>query len=219
MLFLHLHFRIMAQAILLKIHPQTPELRKILEVVEVLRQGGLVIYPTDTVYGIGCDIHNQRAVERLCRLKNINPHKNNLSFICNDLSHIATYAKVETEVYKVMKKALPGGFTFILPASNRIPKILNNNKKTVGIRIPDHLIPRQIVQELGNPIITSSVKDDDEVIEYSTDPELIYEKYLHQVDLVIDGGYGNNVASTIVNCTQGTFEVTRDGLGDISLYV
>jgi len=209
----------MAQATLLKIHPDNPEIKKILQVVEVLRDGGIVIYPTDTIYGIGCDIHNQRAVERICKLKNINPHKNNLSFICNDLSHIAEYAKVETEIYKVMKKALPGAFTFILPPSHKLPKILHNNKKTVGIRIPDHNIPRMIVQELGNPIITSSVKDADEIIEYSTDPELIYEKYQYLVDLVIDGGYGNNVASTVIDCTQGEFDVIREGLGDISLYV
>ena len=209
----------MAQATLLQIHPDNPELKKILKVVEVLREGGIVIYPTDTVYGIGCDIHNQRAVERICRIKNINPHKNNLSFICHDLSHIAEYAKVETDIFKVMKKALPGAFTFILPSSHKIPKILHNSKKTVGIRIPDHNIPRQIVQELGNPIITSSVKDDDDIVEYSTDPELIYEKFKHQVDLVVDGGYGNNVASTIIDCTQGEFNIIREGLGDISLYI
>ncbi len=209
----------MAQATLLKIHPDNPELKKILQVVDVLRNGGIIIYPTDTVYGIGCDIHNQRAVERICKIKNINPHKNNLSFICNDLSHIAEYAKVETEIYKVMKKALPGAFTFILPPSHKLPKILHNNKKTVGIRIPNHHIPRLIVQELGNPIITSSVKDEDEIIEYSTDPELIFEKFQHIVDLVIDGGYGNNVASTVIDCSQGDFNVIREGLGDISLYV
>jgi tRNA threonylcarbamoyl adenosine modification protein (Sua5/YciO/YrdC/YwlC family) len=209
----------MAQATLLKIHPDNPELKKILQVVEVLREGGIVIYPTDTIYGMGCDIHNQRAVERICRMKDINPYKNNLSFICNDMSHIAEYAKVETDVYKVMKKALPGPFTFILPPSHRLPKIMHNNKKTVGIRIPNHNIPRLIVQELGNPIITTTLKEDDDIIEYSTDPELIFEKYKHLVDLVIDGGYGNINPSTVIDCSQGDFDVIREGAGDISLYV
>jgi tRNA threonylcarbamoyl adenosine modification protein (Sua5/YciO/YrdC/YwlC family) len=206
-------------AALLKIHPDNPELKKILKAVEVLQNGGIVIYPTDTVYGMGCDIHNQRAVEKICRIKNINPHKSNLSFICYDLSHIAEYAKVETEIFKIMKKVLPGPFTFILPAGNKNPKILHNNRKSVGIRIPDHHIPRQIVKELGHPIITTSVRDEDEIIEYSTDPELIFEKYKNHVDLVIDGGYGNNVASTILDCTQGELEVVRTGLGDISDFI
>jgi tRNA threonylcarbamoyl adenosine modification protein (Sua5/YciO/YrdC/YwlC family) len=204
---------------LLKIHPDNPELKKILQVVEVLKEGGIVIYPTDTIYGMGCDIHNQRAVERICKIKNINPHKNNLSFICHDMSHIAEYAKVDTAVYKVMKKALPGAFTFILPPSHKLPKIMHNNKKTVGIRIPDHNIPRQIVQELGNPIITTTLKEDTDLIEYSTDPELIYEKYKHLVDIVIDGGYGSFTPSTVIDCSEGEFNVLREGAGDISLYI
>jgi tRNA threonylcarbamoyl adenosine modification protein (Sua5/YciO/YrdC/YwlC family) len=207
------------KASLLEIHPDNPDLRKILMVVDTLRNGGIVIYPTDTVYGLGCDIHNQRAVERICQIKQINPQKINLSFICYDLSHISEYAKVDTATFKVMKKALPGAFTFILPASGKVPKILNSKKKTVGIRIPDHQIPRLIVKELGNPIITTSVKDEDEVIEYSTDPGLIYDKFIHLVDIVIDGGYGNNVASTIVDCSNGDFEVVREGLGDILQYI
>ncbi len=203
----------------LKIHPQTPEERKILQVVECLRRGGLVIYPTDTVYGLGCDIHNQRAVERICQIKGIKPAKSNLSFICYDLSHIAEYAHVDTPIFKLMKKALPGPFTFILRASNDVPKILHSNRKTVGIRVPDHAIPRLIVKELDRPIVTTSVRDEDEVIEYSTNPELIYEKYRHLVDMVIDGGYGNNVASTVVDCTTDEPEVVREGLGDIAQYL
>ncbi|MCU0446569.1 MAG: L-threonylcarbamoyladenylate synthase [Microscillaceae bacterium] len=204
---------------LLEIHPDNPDLRKILLVVDALRNGGVVIYPTDTVYGLGCDIHNQRAVERICQIKQINPKKINLSFICYDLSHISEYAKVDTTTFKVMKKALPGPFTFILPASGKVPRILDTKKKNVGIRIPDHAIPRTIVKELGNPIITTSIRDEDEVIEYSTDPGLIYDKYIHLVDIVIDGGYGNNVASTIVDCSNGEFEVVREGLGDITQFV
>ncbi len=204
---------------LIKIHPETPELRKILEVVDCLRNGGLVIYPTDTVYGLGCDIHQQRAVEKVCQIKGIKPQKINLSFICYDLSHISEYATVDTPIFKLMKKALPGPFTFILKASHQVPRILNSNKKTVGIRIPDHQIPRLIVKELDHPIITTSVKDDDEIIEYSTDPELIYEKYKHLVDIVIDGGYGNNVASTVIDCTHDELEIVREGIGDIEQYL
>ena len=156
---------------LLKIYPDNPDPRRIRQVAECLRGGGLVIYPTDTVYGLGCDIHNARAVEKVAWIKGIKPQKNDFSFICFDLSHIADYARVSNAAFKLMKKALPGPFTFILEASNRVPKLLNTNKKTVGIRVPDHSIPRSIVRELGNPIITTSIKDDDEVIEYSTDPE------------------------------------------------
>ena len=206
-------------AILLKIHPDNPEPKKIWKVVECLQDGGVIIYPTDTVYGIGCDIHQQKAVEAICRIKSINPKKNNLSFICHDLSHISEYAIVDTPVFKVMKKALPGAFTFILKASNKVPKILNTAKKTVGIRVPDHQIPRLIVKELGNPIITSSIKDEDEIIEYSTDPELIYEKFKNRVDIVIDGGYGNNIASTVVDCLDNEFSIVREGAGDIVQYI
>jgi tRNA threonylcarbamoyl adenosine modification protein (Sua5/YciO/YrdC/YwlC family) len=207
------------KASLIQIHPANPDLRNILKVVDCLRDGGIVIYPTDTVYGMGCDIHNQRAVERICQLKNLNPKKLNLSFICYDLSHISEYAKVETNIFKVMKKALPGPFTFILPASGKVPKILNTNKKTVGIRIPNHHIPRLIVKELGHPIITTSIRDEDEIIEYSTDPGLIYEKFENQVDIVIDGGYGNNVASTVIDCSEGEIVVVREGLGNIEEFL
>lgn len=204
----------------LKINPDNPQPGKIAEVVQALREGAIIIYPTDTVYGLGCDIHNTRAVERVCRLKNINPAKINLSFICYDLSHISEYTKnLPTQVFKVMKKALPGPFTFILPSSNKVPKILNTRKNTVGIRIPDNNIAREIVKELGNPIITTSVKDDDEVVEYSTDPELIYEKYQKLVDIVIDGGTGNIIPSTIVDCTGDELQVVREGLGNIEEFM
>lgn len=203
----------------LRIYPDNPDQRRIRQVAECLRGGGVVIYPTDTVYGLGCDIHNARAVEKVAWIKGIKPQKNDFSFICYDLSHIADYARVSNAAFKLMKKALPGPFTFILEASNRVPRLLNTNKKTVGIRVPDHSIPRGIVRELGNPIITTSIKDDDEVIEYSTDPELIYEKFQHQVDIVIDGGYGGNVGSTIVDATSDNFEIVREGLGDVSPYL
>lgn len=199
----------------IKIYPQNPDPKKIAHIVKILRDGGVIIYPTDTVYGIGCDIHNARAVERVARIKGIKPQKNNFSFICYDLSHIADYARVSNAAFKLMKKALPGPYTFILEANNHVPKLLNTNKKQVGIRVPDHVIPRTIVKELGNPIITTSIKDEDEIIEYSTDPELIFEKFQHLVDAVIDGGYGGNMGSTIIDATSDEFEVIREGLGEI----
>ncbi len=197
------------------IHPQTPEPRKINQVVSALRDGAVIIYPTDTIYGLGCDIHNARAVERVARIKGIKPQKNDFSFICYDLSHIADYARVDNQAFKLMKRLLPGPFTFILNASNSVPKLLNTNKRTVGIRVPDHEIPRRIVHELGNPIITTTIKDEDEIIEYPTDPEIIFERFQHQVDIVIDGGYGGNVPSTIINATDYEFEVVRQGLGQV----
>ncbi len=201
---------------LIKIYPENPHPKRIQEVVEVLRNGGVIIYPTDTVYGMGCDITNQKAIERVCQIKGVKPQKQNFSFICYDLSNISDFTRtVSTPVFKMMKKALPGPFTFILNANNNVPKLLNNKKKTVGIRVPDHAIPRTLVNELGQPILTTSIKDDDDVIEYSTDPELIYEKYRDLVDLVIDGGYGNNVASTVIDCTGEEIEVLRQGLGEM----
>jgi tRNA threonylcarbamoyl adenosine modification protein (Sua5/YciO/YrdC/YwlC family) len=197
----------------IRIHPDNPEPRKIAQVVQSLRDGGVIIYPTDTVYGMGCDIHNARAVERVARIKGIKPQKNDFSFICSDLSHIADYAKVDTATFKLMKKVLPGPFTFVLEASSRVPKILNTNKKTVGIRIPNHAIPQRIVAELGNPIITTSIKDDDDIQEYPTDPEEIFERFQHQVDIVIDGGFGGLVPSTIVRATDNEFVLIRAGLG------
>ncbi len=184
----------------------------------MLRNGGIVIYPTDTIYGIGCDIHNTRAVERVCQIKGFKPDKVNLSFICYDLTHISDYAKIDTPTYKVMKKALPGPFTFVLEASSKVPKYAGSKKKTVGIRVPDNNIALMLVRELGNPILSTSVRDDDEVVEYSTDPELIYEKFKNLVDVVIDGGYGNNVASTVVDAADN-FAVLREGAGDIEQFL
>jgi tRNA threonylcarbamoyl adenosine modification protein (Sua5/YciO/YrdC/YwlC family) len=202
----------------LKIHPQNPEMRKINRVVDVLRTGGVVIYPTDTIYGIGCDLMNRKAVERLCKIMDIKPNKLDLSFICNDLSHIAEFVKrIDTPVFKVLKRSLPGPYTFILESSSRVPKILDVNKKTVGIRIPDHVIPRTLVAELGNPLITSSIKDDDLIVEYTTDPEEIYEDFKNLVDIVIDGGNGGNIPSTVVDCTGDGLVIVRKGLGDLDL--
>lgn len=200
----------------IRLYEQNPDPKRVRQVVDVLRNGGVIIYPTDTVYGLGCDITNQRAVERICKIKGINPKKHNFSFVCADLSNIAQYTRVITKpVFKMMKKAFPGPFTFILEASSLVPKILHSNKKTIGIRVPDHSIPKAIVEELGQPILSTSIYDEDEVIEYSTDPELIFEKYQHLVDLVIDGGYGQNVASTILDCTGDEVEVVRQGLGQL----
>ncbi|MFN5170502.1 MAG: L-threonylcarbamoyladenylate synthase [Cyclobacteriaceae bacterium] len=204
---------------LLKIHPVTPEPRKVSRAAEVLASGGIIVYPTDTVYGIGCDLLNKRAVERLCRILDIRPHKLDLSFICSDLSNIATYVRrIDTPVFKVLKKALPGPYTFIFESSSEVPRILDINKKTVGIRIPDHPIPREIVRLLQRPLITSSVKDDDHIKEYTTDPEEIFEDFKHLVDMVIDGGPGGNVPSTVVDFTSGEGIITRQGLGDYSAF-
>jgi tRNA threonylcarbamoyl adenosine modification protein (Sua5/YciO/YrdC/YwlC family) len=207
---------------LLSIHPINPEPRKISRVVEVLQKGGIIVYPTDTIYGIGCDLMNKRAVERLCQIEDqpsrqagIKPQKMNLSFICNDLSHISEYVKrLDTPAFKVLKKLLPGPFTFIFESNTNVPKILGVNKKTVGIRIPDHRIPLEIVKLLGNPLITSSIKNDDHIKEYTTDPEEIYEDFKHKVDLVISGGQGGNVPSTIIDFTGAEPFVTRQGLGE-----
>ena len=200
-----------------KIYPENPNLKEIDKIIAVLRDGGLVIYPTDTVYAIGCDALNVRAVEKICKLKGIDPRKSNLSIICYDLSNISEYAKVSNMVFKVMKKNLPGPFTFILPTSGELPKIYKN-KKEVGIRIPDNNIIRELVKQLGNPILTTSIHDeDDDIIEYSTDPELIYEKYEDIVDVVIDGGYGGVEASTVVDCTTDEISILREAKGDLIL--
>ena len=179
-----------------------------------IEDGELIIYPTDTVYAIGCDALNVRAVEKICTLKGVNPQKSNLSSICYDLSNISEYAQVSNAAFKLLKKNLPGPFTFILPTSSRLPKIYKN-KKEVGIRVPDNSIARGLVDGLGNPILTMSVHDEDEIIEYSTDPELIHEKYEGRVALVIDGGYGGSEASTVVNCVDDAFEVVRQGKGEL----
>jgi len=205
---------------LLKIHPQNPEGRKIAHVVDVLRKGGIIIYPTDTIYGIGCDLMNRKSIERLCWIMDIKPQKLDLSFICNDLSHISEYVrKIDTPVFKILKKALPGPYTFILESSSKVPKILDVNKRTVGIRIPAHNIPLDIVKLLGNPLITSSIKDDDIIKEYTTDPEEIYEDFKNDVDVVIDGGPGGNVPSSVIDCTNDEITIVRRGLGDVDMIV
>ena len=204
------------RTLVLKIYPENPNPKEIDKVVNVLRDGGLVIYPTDTVYAIGCDALNVRAVERICQLKGVDPRKSNLSIICYDLSNISEYAKVSNAAFKLMKRYLPGPYTFILPTSSELPKIYKNRKE-VGIRVPDNNIIRTLTHELGNPILTMSIHDEDEMVEYSTDPELIEEKYERQVDIVIDGGYGGTEASTVVDCTTDDFTIIRQGKGEISL--
>ena len=200
----------------IKLYEDNPNQREIDKIVSILQDGGLIIYPTDTVYAIGCDALNVRAVEEICRIKDINPAKSNLSIICYDLSNISEYARVDNATFKLMKKNLPGAFTFILNTTSSLPKIYKN-KKTVGIRVPDNNIIRELVHSLGNPILTTSVKDDDEVIEYTTDPELIYEKYQDIVDAVIDGGYGGVEGSTVVDCTGDEPEIIRQGKGELIL--
>ena len=205
---------------LLRIYAENPNPKEIKKVVDCLKNGGVIIYPTDTVYGIGCDVNNKKAMERVCRIKGLDLKKHNLSFVCYDLSHIAAFTKqLTTSTYKLMKKTLPGPYTFILEANNSIPKLFKNSKKEIGIRIPDNNIPREIVKELGNPIATTSVKDKDMLIEYSTDPELIYEHFNKLVDIVIDGGYGETIPSTIVDCTNNTTKIIRKGKGDITPFL
>ena len=200
---------------LVKIYEENPNPREIDRVVEVLRNGGIIIYPTDTVYGIGCDITNNKAVEKIARYKNIQVEKSNLSFICSDLSHISDYTRpIPNHTFKLIKRHLPGPFTFILNASNNVPKYFKGKKKTVGIRVPDSEIIREIVRQLGNPILSTSVHDEDEIIEYTTDPELIHEKFGDWVDIVIDGGYGDNIPSTVIDCTDHEPEIIRQGKGD-----
>jgi tRNA threonylcarbamoyl adenosine modification protein (Sua5/YciO/YrdC/YwlC family) len=198
---------------LVKLFNENPNLREILKIVEVLRKGGLIIYPTDTIYGLGCDITNAKAVEKVARIKGVKVEKNNFSFICSDLSHISDFTKpISNSVFKLMKKNLPGPFTFILEANNNVPKYFKG-KKTVGIRVPDNNIIREIVRELGNPILSTSIHDEDEILEYTTDPELIYEKYQDIAEVVIDGGYGEFIPSTIVDCTGDEIQIIREGKG------
>ena len=204
----------------IRLYEENPDPRKITQIVNVLRSGGLIIYPSDTIYGLGCDIFNQKAVDKVRRIKNINDKKMDLAFVCFDLSHLSVYAKnVSTPVFKLMKRILPGPYTFILNASSKVPKILKVKKKKVGIRIPNNRIPREIVQELGNPIVTTSLHDDDKILEYATDPELIYEQYKNQVDLIIDGGYGDNQASTIIDYSGEELEIIREGKGEINKFL
>jgi len=204
-------------AIFIKIYNENPNPKEIDKVVSLLKKGGLIIYPTDTVYGLGCDITNAKALEKIARLKNIKLAKANLSFICNDLSHLSDYVKqIDTPTYKVLKRALPGAYTFILPGNNNLPRAFKN-KKTVGIRIPDNNIIREIVKQLGNPIVSTSIRDEDDVIEYTTDPELIFEKWQNIVDVVIDGGYGGNQPSTVIDLSKDEIEIVREGKGNLDI--
>jgi len=205
---------------LLRVHPDNPGERHLKIITDCLHSGGLVIYPSDTVYGLGCDITQIRAVDKIAKIKGIKREKANFSFICHNLSHLSDFTRpIPNHIFRLMRKALPGPFTFILNANSNVPHYFQSNKKTVGIRIPDHLVPLQIVEKLGNPIMTTSIHDEDEIIEYSTDPELIYEKYRNLVDIVVDSGPGGNIASTIVDCTGDEPVITREGKGDLSLYL
>jgi len=201
----------------IKLYNENPNEKEIEKVVKVLRNGGLIIYPTDTVYGLGCDFTNTKALEKIAKLKGVKLEKANFSFVCNDLSHLSDYVKqIDTPTYKILKRALPGPYTFILPGSNNLPKVFKK-KKTVGIRVPDNNIARTLVAALGNPIISTSIRDDDDVIEYTTDPELIYEKWKDIVSLVIDGGYGDNEASTVIDLTDVEPFVIREGKGSLDI--
>ncbi|WP_047245543.1 L-threonylcarbamoyladenylate synthase [Maribacter thermophilus] len=203
---------------LIRIYEENPSPKEIGKVVQVLRKGGLVIYPTDTVYGLGCDITNSRALEKIARIKGVKLAKANWSFVCADLSNLSDYVRqIDTATFKILKRALPGPYTFILPGNNNLPKDFKK-KKTVGIRVPDNTISKALVEGLGNPIVSTSIRDEDDVLEYTTDPELIYEKWENLVDIVIDGGYGDNVASTVIDLSSGQPEVLREGKGDLSIF-
>jgi tRNA threonylcarbamoyl adenosine modification protein (Sua5/YciO/YrdC/YwlC family) len=197
---------------LMHIHPRDPQPRLIKQVVESLRQGGVIIYPTDTIYGLGCDIFQQKAIERICRIKQVDPRKAQLSFVCSDLSHLSDYAKqLPNPVYRLLKEYLPGPYTFILPASKMVPKMIQSKKDTIGLRIPDNNIAMAIVKELGRPILSASLPG--ELVEDYTDPEIMYENFMNDIDIVVDGGMGGTVPSTIVDCTSDEPIILREGLG------
>ena len=198
----------------LKINPDNPEGRKINQAVEMLENGGVIIYPTDTVYAFGCDINDHKAVDKICKLRRLDPAKAHLSLICKDISQVSDYAQqIDNQVFRLMRKHLPGPFTFVLNSNNQVPKMFKNRKRTIGVRIPDHNICMAIVQEMGHPILTASLKSDDEILEYFTDPIDIYEDYKKLVDLVIEGGIGGNVPSTVVDCTGTEPVILRQGTG------
>ena len=202
----------------IRIYEENPSPREIDKAVKILKRGGLIIYPTDTVYGLGCDITNIKALEKVARIKGVKLEKSNFSFVCHDLSNLSDYVKqIDTSVFKILKRALPGAYTFILPGSKSLPNPFKK-RKTVGIRVPDNNISLEIVRQLGNPIISTSIHDEDEVLEYTTDPELILEKWDSLVDLVIDGGYGDNQASTVIDLSEGTPVILRAGKGDLEIF-
>ncbi|MEN0049844.1 MAG: L-threonylcarbamoyladenylate synthase [Bacteroidota bacterium] len=201
---------------LIKIHPDNPEGRKIRQVVDILEQGGIIIYPTDTVYGIGCDIFNNKAVDRICKIRGLDPAKARLSFICENISQISDYTPpIENEVFRLMKQHLPGPFTFVLKSNNEVPKLFKNRKRTIGVRVPDNKIIQALVASLGRPILTASLKSDDEILEYFTDAFDIYEDFGKQVEVVIDGGIGGNVPSTVLDCTGEEVVILREGAGEL----
>lgn len=204
---------------LLRLNYDNPHPKDIQFIVDCLKNDGLIIYPTDTVYSIGCDITKPKAIEKICRLKNIKPEKANFSFVCSDLSHLSNYTKpISNSLFRVMKKALPGPYTFILEANGNVPKLLKQNKKTVGIRVPDNIICNTIIQALGNPIITTSLHNmEDDILDYYTDPEVIHNQYHKLVDIVIDGGFGNLYASTVLDCSTDEIVVIREGLGSLDV--
>lgn len=202
----------------IRINSKNPDPNVIQHVVNCLQNGGVIIYPTDTVYGFGCDVTKSKAVERVASLKGMKLKDAKLAIVVYDLSQLAKYAKVETPIFKLMKKTLPGPFTYILNATGEVPKLFKNKKKSIGLRIPDHEIPREIVRQLGNPISTTSVVAEDDILAYTTDPEMIYEIFKKKVDIVIDGGYGNNIPSSILDCTSGEPEMVRQGLGYFEEY-
>ncbi|MCR9262936.1 MAG: L-threonylcarbamoyladenylate synthase [Flavobacteriaceae bacterium] len=202
----------------IKLYEENPNPRQVEKIGNVLRKGGLIIYPTDTVYGLGCDITNSKALQRIARIKGIKLEKANWSFVCADLSNLSDYVRqIDSATFKILKRALPGPYTFILPGNNNLPKDFKK-KKTVGIRVPDNNIARALVTELGNPIVSTSIRDEDDILEYTTDPELIYEKWQNLVDVVIDGGYGDNVASTVIDVSTGIPEVVREGKGELDIF-
>ncbi|CAM4337302.1 L-threonylcarbamoyladenylate synthase [Zobellia roscoffensis] len=202
----------------IRIYEENPNPKEINRVVEVLRKGGLVIYPTDTVYGLGCDITNSRALEKIARIKGVKLAKANWSFICADLSNLSDYVRqIDTATFKILKRALPGPYTFILPGNTNLPKDFKK-KKTVGIRVPNNSIAKALVEGLGNPIVSTSIRDDDDLLEYTTDPELIFEKWENLVDVVIDGGYGDNMASTVIDLSTGEPGVLREGKGSLDIF-
>lgn len=201
---------------LLKVHPETPAPRHIHMIVEKLNKGGIVIFPTDTIYGMGCSIEHIKSADRISQIKGLKKNKASFSVLFNNLSMLSDFTRpIDNHLFRVMKRNLPGPFTFILEANNKVPKLFQSKKKTIGLRIPDNNIISSIIEELGHPILTTSIRDEDQVVEYITDPELIEEKYGHAVDLVIDGGYGDNEPSTVIDCTKGNFEVIRQGKGII----
>ena len=202
---------------LVEVFPDNPDDRVIDKIVNCLKNGGVIIYPTDTVYSMGCDSSNVKAVENLCKLKNIKPSQNKFSIVCSDLRDISTYAKVSNEAFRLMKRLLPGPFTFIMPSTGDLPKILQTNRKTIGIRVPDHKVPNLIIQKLGHPIITTSVKDDiDDIVEYPNEIELIFDQNQHKVDMIVDAGWCGVIPSTVVDATESSnIHVLREGLGDV----